>query len=161
VKKPTNALVVVKRVLAPNQVAYIDIRVFSHATEDEDKVLEAVKKVLPTEYEKVIEFEKRNLHGHHGNLITFFETRIKDKETLKAIVENLSSHLSTLDKETLCSRINEYTEKGSLYIRLDKQAAFHGEFRLEQVDPIRIHLRFKKEKTEDIAEICRALGIIS
>jgi RNA binding exosome subunit len=147
--------------LAPNQVAYIDIRVFSHATEDEDKVLEAVRKILSTDFQKEIEFEKHNLHGHHGNPITFFETRVQNKEVLKAIVENLLSHLSTLDKETLRSRIGEYTEKGSLFIRLDKQAAFQREFRLEQVDPIRIHLRFKKEKTEDITEICRALGIIS
>jgi RNA binding exosome subunit len=147
--------------LAPNHVAYVDIRVFSHATEDEDKVLEAVRKILPTDFQKDIEFEKHNLHGHYGNPITFFETRVQNKEVLKAIVENLSSHLSTLDKETLRSRISEYTEKGSLFIRLDKQAAFQREFRLEQVDPIRIHLRFKKEKTEDITEICRALGIIS
>jgi RNA binding exosome subunit len=144
--------------LTPNAIAYIDIRVFSHATEDENKVIEAVKKILLADHLEEIVFEKHTLWGHYRNSITFFETRIKDKTILKAIVENLSSHLSTLDKEELRSRIGEFSEKGSLYIRLDKQAAFEGEFKLEQVDPIRIRVRFKKD---DVTKICEELGIIS
>lgn len=143
-----------------NTIAYIDIRVFSHATEDENKVIEAVKKVLPSNYLEDIVFKKHTLSGHHKNLIAFFETRIKNKEVLKAIVENFASHLNTLDKEELRWKINEYTEKGSLYMRLDKQAAFQNEFRLDQVDPIRIRIRFKKNKIEDIAKICQEFGII-
>ena len=143
--------------MAGNPVAYVDIRVFSHATEDETKVTDAVKKILPLDYVELIVFEKRTLSGHHGNPITFFETRVKDKEVVKAIVENLAVHLNTLDKETLCSRIDEYTEKGSLYLRLDKQEACEGEFKLAQVDPIRVHVRFKKG---DVTENCRELGII-
>jgi hypothetical protein len=144
--------------LAPSTVAYIDIHVFSHATENEKKVMEAVRKILPVDHSEEIAFEKHSLHGHHGNPITFFQTRIKDKEILKAIMENLSSHLSTLDKEELRSRIVEFTEKGSLYLRLNKQRALQGEFKLEQVDPIRIHVRFKKG---DLASICKELGIMT
>jgi len=146
------------RVLAPSTIAYIDVRVFSHATENEKKVMEAVRKILPPNHSEEVEFEKHALHGHHGNPITFFQTRIKDKEVLAAIIENLSSHLGTMDKEELRSRIAEFTEKGSLYLRLDKQAALRGEFKLEQVDPIRIHVRFKKM---DLASICKELGIIT
>ena len=141
-----------------NAIAYVDIRVFSHATEDEGKVIEAVKRVLPSDHLEEVAFERHTLRGHHGNPITFFETRIKNKETVKAIVENLSSHLNTLDKEELRSRISEFTEKGSLYIRLDKQAASEGEFKLAQVDPIRIRVRFKRK---DVEKICQELGIIS
>jgi RNA binding exosome subunit len=140
-----------------NAIAYVDIRVFSHATEDGAKVMEAVRRILPSTYMDTIVFEKHVLSGHHGNPITFFDARVKEKEALKAIVENIAAHLNTMDKETLCDRLNEYTEKGSLYLRLDKQAAFMGEFKLAQVDPIRIHVRFKKR---DITEICRELGLI-
>lgn len=143
---------------AQNIVAYVDIRVFSHATEDEAKVMEAVKKILPSAYADTMVFEKHVLTGHHDNTITFFDARVKDKETLKALVEKFAMHLNTLDKETLSKRLGEYSEKGSLYFRLDKQAAFEGEFKLAQTDPIRIHIRFKKR---DIAEICRELGLIS
>jgi RNA binding exosome subunit len=138
-------------------VAYIDIRVFSHATEDEAKVTGAVKKILPSVYVDTIVFEKHVLSGHHGNPITFFDVHVKDKETLNAIVEKIATHLNTSDKEMLSSRLDESTEKGSLYLRLDKQAAFEGEFKLAQVDPIRIHVRFKKR---GMTEICRELGLI-
>lgn len=120
--------------------------------------MEAVKKVLPTEFVDAIVFEKHNTRGHHGNPITFFETRIKNKDMLKAIAENLSSHLNTLDKETLCRNIGASTEKGSLYIRLDKQAAFQNVFKLAHADPIHVRIRFKKQ---DITKTCRELGIIS
>jgi hypothetical protein len=142
---------------AQNAVAYIDIRVFSHATEEEAKVMEAVKKILPPVYVDAITFEKHVLSGHHGNPIASFYTRAKDRETVDAIVGKIASSLNTLDKETLRSRLSEFTEEGSLYLRLDKQAAFEGEFKLAQVDPIRIHVRFKKR---DIDEICRAIGLI-
>ena len=142
--------------LASSTIAYIDIRVFSHATENEKKVMEAVRKILPANHSEEIAFERHALHGHHGNPITFFQTRIKDKEILITIIENLSSHLNTLDKEELRSRIAEFTEKGSLYLRLNKQAALRGEFKLEQVDPIRIHVRFKNRNQ---ASICKELGI--
>lgn len=139
-----------------NAVAYVDIRIFSHATEDEAKVLEAVKRILPSPADSIL-FEKHVLSGHHGNPITFFDTRVKDKEAVKAIVGKMAANLNTSDKETLGSHLGEYSENGSLYIRLDKQAAFTGEFKLAQVDPIRIHVRFKKR---DVEEICRALGLI-
>jgi RNA binding exosome subunit len=143
--------------LAGNSVAYVDIRFFSHATEDETKVTEAVRKILLSDCSEAVVFEKHTLSGHHGNPITFFKTRVKVKTVVKAIVENLAVHLNTMDKEGLCSRIDEYSEKGSLYLRLDKQAAFEGEFKLAQVDPIRVHVRFKKG---DVIENCRELGII-
>ena len=143
---------------AQNAVAYIDIRVSSHATEDETKVMEAIKKILPVAYLDTIIFEKHVLSGHYGNPIIFFNSRVKDKQTLKTVVEKIAMHLNTPDKETLGRRSTEYSEKGSLYLRLDKQAAFEGEFKLAQVDPIRIHVRFKKR---DITEICKELGLIS
>lgn len=147
-----------KKLKSRDAVAYIDVRVFSHATEDEAKVMEAVRRILPPDNVDAVVFEKHVLSGHHGNPIVFFDTRVKDKSAVRAIVERIVANLNTLDKEALCSRLNEYTEKGSLYIRLDKQAAFSGELKLAQVDPIRIHVRFKRK---DVAETCRELGLIS
>lgn len=142
-------------------IAYIDIRFFAHATEDLDKVIEAVQHVLPSDYMEDIVFNKSNLRGHYGNPITLFEARIKKREILSAFIENLSSHLSELDKETLGKEIDLHVEKGSLYLRLDKQAALQGEFRLCTDDPIRVHVRFKKSKVEDIVKLCRELGMLT
>ena len=78
-------------------VAYVDVRFCAHATEDLDKVMEAVQNIFPSDRIEDITFNRSNLEGHYGNPITFFEARIKDKETVRALVENISFNLSSLD----------------------------------------------------------------
>ena len=142
-------------------VAYVDVRFCAHATEDLDKVVEAVQNVLPSDPIEDITFNRSNLEGHYGNPITFFEARIKDKETVRALVEKISSNLSSLDKDELGREIHRCVEKGSLYIRLDKQAALQGKIKLVTSDPIRIRIRFRKSKIEDVIQICREIGMIT
>lgn len=139
----------------------MDIRFCAHATEDVDKVVEAVHNILPSDKLEDITFNRSCVEGHYGNPITFFETRIKDKETVRALVENLSVTLSSLDKEELGRTINRCVEKGSIYIRLDKQAALQGKIKFVTSDPIRIRIRFKKSKLEDVTEICREIGMLT
>ncbi len=142
-------------------IAYIDIRFFAHATEDMDKVTEAIQNVLPADYVDDIVFKRDNLRGHYGNPIFLFETRIKNKEIVKAVVENFSLRLGEFDKKALHEEIDLHMQKGSLYIRLDKQAALQGEFKLCTTDAIRLRIRLRKAKTEDIVKICQDLGILT
>jgi len=141
-------------------IAYMDIRFFAHATEDENKVVEAVQHILPANHLDEIIFKRSNLRGHHGNPITLFEIRINKKELMEATLANIASGLGELDKETLLQEINLHTEKGNLYVRLDKQAAFQGNVKLCTADPIRLRVRFKKTKIEDIIEACRQIGMV-
>ena len=141
-------------------IAYIDIRFFAHATEDLDKVVEAAKHILPNGYVDDIVFRRSSLKGHFGNPITLFETRIKGREIIKAFLEKLSSNINELDKEVLLRDVSLHVEKGNLYIRLDKQAALQGEFKLFTADPIRVRIRFRKEKLEEIIKICQELGML-
>jgi len=141
-------------------IAYVDIRFCAHATEDLDKVMEAVHNILPNKKHEEITFNKSCVEGHYGNPITFFETRIKDQETIKALVENLSANLGSFDKEEFGTQINRYFEKGSLYIRLNKQAALQGKIKFTISDPIRVRIRFRTSKIEDIIEVCKETGMI-
>jgi len=142
-------------------VAYVDVRFCAHATEDVDKVVMAVQNVLPSDHMEDISFRRSNLEGHYGNPITFFDARIKDKETVRALVENLSANLSSLDKEELGRTIHRCIEKGSLYIRLDKHDALKVKIKLVTSDPIRIRIRFRKSKIEDVIKICREIGMLT
>jgi len=142
-------------------VAYIDIEFFAHATEDLEKVMEAVKHILPANRVEEIDFKKNSLKGHHGNPIVFFETKIERKELVKAVIHSVFSRLSELDKEALRKEIKMHVEKGSLYFRLDKQAAFQGVVKLCTVDPIHLRIRFRKGKIEEIVKICEELGILA
>lgn len=148
-------------VLPQIPVAYIDIRFFVHATENLDKVVEAIQCLLPNDYIDDVLLKENNLRGHYGNPITLFETRIKKREIIKAFVENLSSRLDDLDKEMLRREIDLHVEKGSLYVRLDKQAALQGELKLCTGDPIRVRIKFRKTKIEDVVKTCQELGMLT
>ena len=142
-------------------IAYVDVRFCAHATEDIDKVIEAVQNILPNEHLEEITFHRSVLEGHYGNPITFFEIRIKNKKVVEALIEQLAANLNILDKDEMGNTIHRCVEKGSLYIRLDKQAAFKGKTKLVTSDPIRIRVRFRKSKTEDVIKVCKEIGMIT
>jgi len=133
---------------------------FAHATEDLEKVLTAIRNILPPELSGTINFRKSNLNGHHGNLITLIETRIEERAVAQAVFEKVARGLRSLDKEELNSEIQQHLEKGNLYLRLDKQSAYFGEFRLRQIDPIHLKIHFRKHTPQEIVEICRRLGLL-
>lgn len=141
-------------------IAYIDVRAFTHATEDAEKVLSAVRNTLPAELVDKVAFKKTNLTGHYGNPIILLEARIKEKNHLKAFFEKLASGLSSLEKEILNSEIRQHLDKGSLYIRLDKQSAYLNELKLCSADPIHFRIHFKKSNMDEILNICRKFGIV-
>ncbi|MEM2281821.1 MAG: RNA-binding domain-containing protein [Candidatus Bathyarchaeia archaeon] len=142
------------------QVAYIEIRVFAHATEDEEKVLAAVRNTLPQHVAENLTFKRSNLTGHHGNPIVLFEAKIREKEYVKAFLQKLASSLSSLDKEVLANEIEQHIDKGCLYLRLDKQSAYLNEVRLRTTDPIHFRIHFKRANLKEIMAFCREIGII-
>lgn len=141
-------------------IAYIDIRVFAHATEDTDKVLSVVRNILPTELVDKVAFKKTSLTGYYKNPIILFETRIKEKDVVKAVFEKLASGLSSLDKELLNNEIKRYLYKGNLYFRLDKQSACLNELKLCSIDPIHFRIHFKKSNPEEIVNVCKKFGML-
>jgi RNA binding exosome subunit len=143
-----------------SRVSEVDISCLAHATEDEARVLDAVRRILPEALVENVVFKRTKADGHHGNLIVVFEAKIMDKNVVKAFVENMALNLSALDKETLLNEAEKHIEKGNFYVRLDKQAAFQGEFKLAIADPIRVRLRLRKSRFEDVVEICREIGML-
>jgi hypothetical protein len=140
-------------------IGYIDIRVFAHATEELEKILNAVRIIIPEELVETITFKKTSLTGHHGNPITLLEARVKEKNVAQAVFKKLASSLSPLDKEILRNEIRQHLDGGNLYIRLDKQSAYLNEVKLCTTDPIHFRIHFQKHKPEEIIEICRKFGL--
>lgn len=141
-------------------ITFIEIRLFAHATEDPNKVLETAKQILPADYTEEVEFTRTNLKGHYGNPITLFTTRIKEEKPISAFVTSIFSRISAMDKESLMREIRLHMEKGSLYLRLDKQAALCGEIKLCTGDPIHVRIRFKKGGVEEILNVCKEFGML-
>jgi RNA binding exosome subunit len=141
-------------------VGYIDVRVFVHATEDAEKVLTAVRNILPVALGEGAVFQKTRLTGHHGNPIVLFETKLVDKQALVGVLRKIGAGLAVLDKETLENDLKLHLEKRNLYLRFDKQFAFQSEVRFSQNDPIRFKIHFKNKSFEEIVEICREAGLL-
>ena len=147
-------------VLSGKDMFFVEMSFLVHATEDREKVLKAVKNILPPRYISHITFRKNSLKGEYGNPIILYKTRISDSAIAEALVRNIGLKLSSLDKEALLEGLELRLKRGSLYLRLDKQAAYNGEHKLGKADPIHLRIRFRKSKPEEIKKTCQKLGML-
>ena len=99
-------------------VGSLSFRTFIHATEDEDKVGQALFFVSEKK-----EFERTRSTGYHGNAITVVETKVTDQKTIRTFFERLDR---TDIKKLLDTLDNRLDEESFLFLRLDKQEAFLG-----------------------------------
>lgn len=143
-----------------SSIAYIDVRVFAHATENLDKVQTAIRNLLPTELAETLIFQTTSLMGHYGNPITIITAKLTDKKALPEALEKIGSSLNSLDKDELSRDLKLHLEKGNLYLRFDKQSAFLGSIRFSQNDPIHIKIHFKNKTATEIVDICKSSGLL-
>lgn len=111
----------------------------AHATEDEQRVLDAMRMVLP----KPIEVGRYNMKGHHGNSIVSFEARITQKKDIRELWQMVRSGLRQGEFERLRENVPERVDdERNFYLRFDKQRASGGELVLTDEGDA-IHLRLK------------------
>src|SRR5256885_1020497 len=103
--------------MAKLPIHWIEVRTYSHATEDEGRVEAALAFALP-EGESVREV----LEGHFGNALVRFTRRIKDGKSIRAIWERWST--AGLPQSSESDVEAGVDEAGALHFRLNKQAGF-------------------------------------
>ena len=128
----------------------LDISVLSHATEDQDKLLKFLflyvgKFLVP----KKVEFIKTE--GHWKNPIV--RVNISYKKNADELFADLVNKLSNIyGKEDFANYLdNNVDEKGSVFLRLDKQKLCSGEVNISEKDSVRFVFR-RKGKFENNAE---------
>ncbi len=141
-------------------IGYVNIRVFAHATEDQEWVMLAVRNILPVELGEIAVFKKTDLTGHHGNPIRLIEVELADRQLLFGLLRKIGSGLTALDKETLSREMSLHLEKGNLYLRFDKQQAFLGNLRFTSNDPIHFKVHFRNKTADEVVAICREAGLL-
>jgi len=115
-----------------------EIKVVLHATESEDKILTSINEVLSVPPDR---FTIECFEGHWGNKLCLMTAALSSPEA-NTLAIKVVSLLTVIDKSELESSFPKYMdEKGSLYIRLDKQRICRGKLSLSASDSIRI--RFK------------------
>lgn len=123
------------------RIDYVSIQALCHATEDEDKVLEAVKRLYPS-------FSKRTCTGYFKNPIYVFEAHITRKKEISPVVQLLKENLASPLKKDLPRRVDQ---KGNIYIRLDKQKLYKGSYVLKNSGEVKItiHMQYHPSKGKD------------
>ncbi|MBS7658038.1 MAG: RNA-binding domain-containing protein [Candidatus Bathyarchaeia archaeon] len=123
----------------------IEVSVIGHATESLKKIKKAVLNIVPEEEKATLAFTIEKLEGHHGNPIFMIKTTLKNLSG--NFLEFLFKALPPEDKLKLLNELNAHIDNEcNFYVRLDKQAAFMGETRIKQEDPIRLRMKFKNLK---------------
>jgi RNA binding exosome subunit len=103
---------------------YIDLRAFCYATEDDKRVEQALRTYLPEDFE----IERATSEGHHGDRILILSTRVENADEMRHV---LSKVAELPDSDDLLDELDERVDDNcSLFLRLDKQAAYRGEAEL-------------------------------
>jgi len=93
-----------------------------HSTENQEKVLKALKSIFPFEPK----FEIRNVRGHYGNPIAYVESRISDKKKVEELWNFLMNKLGNQRNILVDTADRRLDEDNFFHIRIDKQKAYTG-----------------------------------
>ncbi|MBS7611018.1 exosome protein [Candidatus Bathyarchaeota archaeon] len=120
----------------------VEVEAYAHATEDSSKVEEAVRNILLESVRDKFKLEKAALRGHYGNPIIVYRGSIENvsEEFLLSLIRRMSSE----DKASLKTSLDMHLGKHNiLYLRFNKQEAYLGRLKLDQIDAICLRLKFK------------------
>ncbi|WP_123534527.1 RNA-binding protein [Halosimplex salinum] len=100
---------------------YVDLRAFCYATEDEERVEQALRTYLPED----TEIERNVSEGHHGDRIVVLSARVERADEIRHVLDRLGE---LDDVDAVISELDERVDDNcAFYLTLDKQAAFSGE----------------------------------
>jgi len=146
------------------EVISAKISAIVHATEDVNRVLQALSRLFPDE-SLPSKAETRRFHGHYGNEIRMVDLSIRGAPA-RSFLEHLWESLPSVDRAVVIHSLNKHLDSsGGLHLRLDKEEVFRGVIRMKDQDSIKIHLSFRTriksnlEPSEEINQLLESLEI--
>jgi RNA binding exosome subunit len=132
-----NLLLVVNgrdRSLRPKKAIHsISVRVFAHATENESKVLAALRLIVPEH----ISVDRLSVVGHFGNPMIILTARTEKASETCHIIGTIKTKLPKDELMELREEIPQHlSQRCTLVMKFDKQAAARGFLRQGKEDPI-------------------------
>jgi len=134
------------RAMAKIRAHHVRITTFIHATEDEDKVLEAISTFIPEEIdEEDIIFDIDETTGFFGNPIKVVNVEIKRSRAVRKFIDYFKELLSEEDRRYIIENLDEKVdEEGTLYVRFNKQKAYLDEPEIDEGgDTIQVKIKVK------------------
>ena len=145
------------------KINYVELKTYVHATEDERKVLDALFKIIPSEFKDKIKINKQIVKGYYGNPITIIQIVLRNKYAVE-LLKRLGSLLDDVERSVLKASFNlRYDNRSNkFFIRLDKQDLFRGKAVISDGDDVvHIMISFRgRGGTEDVNKLLKELGIV-
>jgi|YelNatPaOPRAMG01_1025707.scaffolds.fasta_scaffold00486_4 RNA binding exosome subunit len=130
----------------------VEIEAYAHATEDPSKVEEAIKNILFEAIRDKIKLEKTTLRGHYGNPIIVYRGAMENVS--EELLLNLIKRMSPEDRVSLKASLDIHLGKHNvLYLRFNKQEAYLGRLKLDQIDAICLRLKLKPHVFNKLPEL--------
>ncbi|NJE00070.1 RNA-binding protein [Thermococcus sp. LS1] len=132
--------------MAKIKAHHVRLTTFIHATEDEDKVLEAIGTFIPEEIDDDdVLFDIVETRGFFGNPIKVVNVEIKRSKAVRKFIDYFKELLSEWDKTYVLDHLDEkIDEEGTLYVRFNKQKAYLGEAEVDEgEDVIQVRIKIK------------------
>ena len=148
---PTNS-----RVQRRKFVHSITVSAFVHATEEDERVLAAMRIVVPSE----LPIHKQRATGHFGNPIVTLRARIEQARVIRQTLDAVKEKLSPRELNALKQNASQYLDSNcNLFIRFDTQSAARGVLKLGREDPILLKLKLAAypARRETALELVRKL----
>ena len=145
------------------KINYVELKTYVHATEDERKVLDALFKIIPSEFKDKIKINKQIVKGYYGNPITIIQIVLRNRYAVE-LLRRLGSLLDDVERSVLKASFNlRYDNRSNkFFIRLDKQDLFRGKAVVSDGDDVvHIMISFRgRGGTEDVNKLLKELGIV-
>ncbi len=148
------------------KVLRASIKAFAHATEDIDKVRDALKNILPDEIKNAINnLNVTTVRGHYGNEINILDLTLSKNDSY-SLLKNILCKLEETERNILLASLSSRSgvKHSHLYVRLSKQDAYLGKLKLlDGSDVIKLVITFSGAKKiddlrsflEDIVRQCK------
>jgi RNA-binding protein len=130
-----------ERLMGNIRVLGLTLSTLSHATEDSNKVLEAIGLICPPEVAS--ESTSERVRGHYGNEILILNKRVFSPVQANRCFVELWHRLNNSDRELIRTRLADFTDSsGTLFLRIDKEESYQGNVILGGPETIKMTVRF-------------------
>jgi RNA binding exosome subunit len=137
----------------------VELSTIGHATDDPEKIQNALIRLLPDSLKGRQIFTRRYLQGHYNNPIVVFEAHLTNPSAVEEFKTFFLKQITETDRSLIVRQLDRHTDDdGNLYIRIDKQKMLQGLTRLGQEDPIRVRMKFTKFTGSATALMVEYLG---
>lgn len=134
----------------------VELSVISYATEDEEKVERALLNLMPPDFDAKV--TRQRLKGYYNDPITRILVKVTKRKEASQVMRQIVGLISTLDQSKLLNEIEKRTDDtGSLYLRFDKQRTLNGAAVLNELDPVRVKIKFYVPHGEETDTFIRSV----